>query len=122
MKVKNNVKKTWNVINSVLGRKKEEQLFKLRIDGKDINDEVEIANEFNNYFSNVAENLVNKIPTNNSRRKYWEYLRNRNLTIYNLIIVRTYVVLMTRFSSFCVYTRIFTDTYKIFVLHDLEVL
>ena len=122
MKVKNNVKKTWNVINSVLGRKKEKQLFKLRVAGKDINDEVEIANEFNNYFSNVAENLVNKIPTNNSRRKYWEYLRNRNLTIYNLIIVRTYVVLMTRFSSFCVYTRIFTDTYKIFVLHDLEVL
>ena len=78
LKVKNDVKKTWRVINSVLGRKKEKQLFKLRIDGKDINDDLEIANEFNNYFSNVANNLVNKIPTSSSRRKYWEYLRNRN--------------------------------------------
>ena len=32
LKVKNDVKKNWRVINSVLGRKKEKQLFKLRID------------------------------------------------------------------------------------------
>ena len=54
--VKNNVKNTWKVINSVLGRKKGKQLFKLRINGEDIKDEVKIADEFNNYFSNVASN------------------------------------------------------------------
>ena len=63
------MKKTWSVINSVLGRKKGKQLFKLSVDGVEIKDEVKIANEFNDYFSNVAKNLVDKIPTNNGRKR-----------------------------------------------------
>ena len=76
--VKNNVKKTWNIINSILGRKKGKQLFKLQVNGEEIKDEVKIANEFNSYFSNVAENLVEKIPSDIKRKSYKEYLRNRN--------------------------------------------
>ena len=75
--VKNNVKNTWKVINSVLGRKKGKQLFKLRINGEDIKDEVKIADEFNNYFSNVASNLVKKIPNDKIRKNYKDYLPPR---------------------------------------------
>ena len=66
--VKNNVKKTWNVINSVLGRKKGKQLFKLNVHVEEVNGEGKIANEFNTYFANVANNLVSNIP-NSDRRK-----------------------------------------------------
>ena len=45
-------------------------------------------------------------------------------SLYNAIIVHpcNSVVLMMRYSSFCVITHIFADIYKIFVLYDLEML
>ena len=50
LEVKNNVKKTWKVINTVLGRTKTKNLFKLSIDGKEVSDKKEIATKFNSYF------------------------------------------------------------------------
>ena len=59
-KRKNDVKGTWNVINSVLGRSKGKQLFKLIVDDKEITNKKALASEFNKYFSNVAKKLVKK--------------------------------------------------------------
>ena len=78
VKVKNNVKSTWKIINSVLGKKRGKQLFKLCIDGEEVVDEVKIANEFNDYFSKVAKNLVDEIPSDSSRKKFSDYLPRRN--------------------------------------------
>ena len=76
--VKNDVKGTWKVINSVLGRKKGRQIFKLSINGKEIKNETKIANEFNSHFSKVAEKLVKKIPKNTSRKRFYQFLGERN--------------------------------------------
>ena len=78
LKVKNDIKGTWKVINTVLGRSKNKQLFKLSIGGKEVKNETKIANEFNKYFSNIADNLVKEIPFINSRKRFNEYLGSRN--------------------------------------------
>jgi hypothetical protein len=77
-KVKNDIKGTWKVINSVLGRTKGKQLFKLTVEGRDLKNEFEIANEFNKYFSNVADILVSKIPVNVQGMRFYNYLGERN--------------------------------------------
>ena len=69
----------------MLGRNKCKQLFKLRIDGEEVTDETKIADEFNDYFSNVANNLVDKIPNDKKRKHFSHYLprRNNNSLIFN---------------------------------------
>ena len=78
IKVRNNIKGTWNVINSVLGRKKGKQLFKLSINGKEIKNKAKIATEFNSYFSKVAKNLVKQIPSCQWRKRFDKYLGEKN--------------------------------------------
>ena len=78
LKVKNDIKATWNVINSVLGRSKCTQLFKLSIDGREVRSEKEVANEFNDYFSKVAQNLLTSIPKAKSKKHFSDYLGARN--------------------------------------------
>ena len=78
LEVKNDVKGTWKIINSVIGRKKEGNLFKLSINGCEVKNEKKIANEFNKYFSRVAQKLVDKIPKNTRRRRFDQFLGLRN--------------------------------------------
>ena len=78
LEVKNDSRGTWSVINSVLGRKKDRQLFKLSINGCEIKNEKKIANEFNRYFSSVAQNLVDKIPKDTKRKSFGDFLGERN--------------------------------------------
>ena len=76
--VRNDVKGTWKIINSVLGRQRGKQIFKLSINGKEVKNETKIANEFNSYFSKVAEKLVKNIPESNSRKRFSRYLSGKN--------------------------------------------
>ena len=50
----------------------------LNINGKIITDQKRIANSFNQYFVNVADNLANKIPNKNTT--FQDYLKNPNKT------------------------------------------
>ena len=76
--VKNDVKKTWQVINTALGRKRGKQLFKISINGDEIKNETRIASEFNSYFSSIAEKLVKEIPNSKNRKKFYEYMGKKN--------------------------------------------
>ena len=51
--VRNDVKGTWKVINSVLGRASTREIIKLSVNGKEIKNKSRIATEFNDYFSKV---------------------------------------------------------------------
>ena len=77
--VKNDVKGTWKVINSVLGREKSKQLFKLSVNGIEVKNKAKIATEFNSYFSKVASNLVKKIPSCKWRKRFDKYLGVKNV-------------------------------------------
>ena len=78
IEVKNNVKETWKVINSTLGRYKTKGILKLSINGKEVKDKMAIANEFNSHFSQVSKKLVDKIQPCKWRKPFHKYLRNRN--------------------------------------------
>ena len=61
---KGNGKATWKVINEVLHRKKSDDQSRIVLekDGILLEDDVQIANEFNDYYINVAVNLAKTIP------------------------------------------------------------
>ena len=67
-KFKFDIKNTWATLNSILNRKKNKGKLPdyLILDGKEIHEKENIANAFNNYFSNIGPSLASKIPANNS--------------------------------------------------------
>ena len=73
-----NNKKKWSAINSLLnrqGKSKNSDIF-LNYNGKIITDQKAVSGKFNHYFTNVGENLSNKIPKPNT--KFQDYLKNPN--------------------------------------------
>ena len=62
-KFKNDMKKTWDTIKSVLNRphSKKDIPESLIIDGKEINDRITIAEKFNDFFINVGPKFAAKI-------------------------------------------------------------
>jgi hypothetical protein len=61
---KNNMKKTWQTLNNLLGRnvKPKTPSHFTDDDGSEIKDPIEIANKFNNFFTNIGPSLAAKIP------------------------------------------------------------
>ena len=73
----NNVKKTWQCINNLLGRGRSGSAASVFcINGKMICDPTFIANGFNDHFSNIAVDLVNQLPK--SSQHFKEYLTAAN--------------------------------------------
>ena len=62
MENKKNLKKTWQIINRLLGKSKVKTKNQFFINNELISDDAEIPNHINTYFSTIAENLVKKIP------------------------------------------------------------
>jgi len=48
-------KKTWNIINNILSRSKNNRPLSMMINGHESSDSTEIANSFNSYFANIAK-------------------------------------------------------------------
>ena len=71
-----NSKKVWTGINTLLNRNRKKQSTIYLEENGLISDSAQIANKFNNYFLNVADNLRAKIP--NKSNKYQDYLKNPN--------------------------------------------
>ena len=73
-KFKNDIKKTWQIINDVINRKDKKhstpEFFKIQ--DQNISDPVEIANAFNDFFINLGKNLANRItqPENITFQNY----------------------------------------------------
>ena len=64
--VKGNMKKTWAVLNEIMGKKRDHKsIQELHVDNNIISDQQQIANKFNDFFINVGPNLAKKIPGSN---------------------------------------------------------
>lgn len=62
-KAQGNVKKSWKLIKSIINKNLSNKTIKsICVDGSVVSEEDEIAESFNNYFSNVASNLDSTIP------------------------------------------------------------
>ena len=76
-----NCKKTWNVINSILHRQKNERLSnEFLVNNKIITNPKEIANRFNDFFVNIGHSLANRID--NSNVDFRSYLNNRSEVLF----------------------------------------
>ena len=63
---KSNPKKAWRSINNLLGkRNKNSKINELILEGNTLNNPKDIAEGFNNYFSNIGPDLASQIPTPN---------------------------------------------------------
>ena len=73
---KNNIKKTWETINTAIGKKGKElnypSLFILN--GKEISGFLNIAENFNTFFAGIGPELASEIPT--STKNFKEYLKD----------------------------------------------
>ena len=64
---KHNFSKTWNIISSVINNKKSTiKCSKFTHNGRDVTDDRNIANYFNQYFANIGPNLAKTIPNSSS--------------------------------------------------------
>ena len=73
-----NMKETWKTLNNLLGRNKLIKLpeFFKNLDGKKITDSKKIANNFNDFFTNIGTKLANKISSPDSN--YVSPLKSKN--------------------------------------------
>ena len=71
------IKGTWRLINSLLGKRYNSIAITLLIDGSEVNKSQLVANHFNNHFSTVAEKLVDSLPSSSST--FSEYLRTPSM-------------------------------------------
>lgn len=72
-KYNNDLKKTWQIIKSLIGAKDHESYIEeIEIGDQKITDNTIMAEKFNCYFSSIAKNLSSKIPT--STRKFSDYM------------------------------------------------
>ena len=75
---KNDIKKTWMGIKSIINTKNEisPKTSQLNVNGKMIDDPKSIANSYNNFFTNVGQNIDNDIPNINKSPE--SFLKQRN--------------------------------------------
>ena len=67
----------WEGIRSIINVKNEKSSnISLNIDNETITDDLTISNHFNNFFTSVAKNLVNKIPK--TPKSFHSYLKSSN--------------------------------------------
>jgi hypothetical protein len=72
---KHDTKQTWNVLNNILGRHTRTPISsRFKVGNSHITDPQTIANQFNNYFTNVGSNLARDIPAVNI--DYNHFLKN----------------------------------------------
>ena len=79
----NNMKQTWNTINTLLGKVRTKTCSSFKINNKITNDSQTISNHFNDYFTNVASELVKKLPITSHNHKKYLPLATSNLLYIN---------------------------------------
>ena len=75
------MKKTWQIINETLSRKKVDNMLPDTFikNGNELSDPKEIANAFNEYFSKIGSNLASNINCTEDGQSYKVYLQNPTL-------------------------------------------
>ena len=78
---KSSMKKTWQIINETLSRKKVDNILPDTFikNGNELSDPKEIAKAFNEYFSKIGSNLASNINCTEDGQSYKVYLQNPTL-------------------------------------------
>lgn len=79
----NNTKKIWSYINNKLNRKMQRnRIEKIDVNNKILSDSSEIAENFNNFFTNIGLDLDKAIPASNSGRLPHNSVQNDSLFLF----------------------------------------
>ena len=74
---KKDIKSTWKLINSIIGKKHKSNCRSLNIDGKIVHEPLKIANYFNKHFADVPNELVKSLKISRIKKKHFsEYLKS----------------------------------------------
>lgn len=78
IKYKNDIKQTWITLNLILNsRKKDKNLPDFfNINGKKVENSLDIANAFNTFFANLGPSLASKIPDTNNSQSFINFLNH----------------------------------------------
>ena len=68
------MKQTWNTNDTLLGKIQTKTCSSFKINNKTTNDAQTISNHFNDYFTNVASELVKKLPIPIASHNHKTYL------------------------------------------------
>ena len=91
---KNSIRNTWKVINLILNKQKSSKIITSIIsEGNLVSDPNEIADCFNDYFTNIGPNLASNILPTQSSLGFTEYLSNPNNKSVFLTPVNKYEVI-----------------------------
>ena len=71
---KKDIKRTWKLIKSIIGKKHKSNCRSLNIDGKIVHDPLKIANHFNKHFANVPNELAKSLHP--KKTHFSEYLKS----------------------------------------------
>ena len=80
-KYNSNMRRTWGVINDLLGRSKSKERFtSMNVNGEFCSDSQAIANQFNNFFTDIPKKLHEELPKikENARLEKCMKFLNRN--------------------------------------------
>ena len=119
--IKNNIKKTWQTINSIMSRnvtKKNQCIKSLIVDGITLHDDTEIAEAFNKHFSTVGKTIDESLPNLNNQfnhRNYTDPLRTSNSFFLAPITPSIISLIIERMKSKSTHI----DTYSIKILKYL---
>ncbi len=92
VKYKANLKMTWNTLNEILKRKNKKVIsHKMKVNGKQTSDAKEIADIFNNYFTNIGPNLAKQI-TSDCNLNYTNFLKQNISSRFNFVNVTEHEV------------------------------
>jgi exonuclease III len=97
---KSNPKEAWKTINSLLGRRNKPTIVnELKLGENSLTNPKDIAEGFNEYFSNIGPNLASQIDTSNSN--YETYVKNAEseFTAFQPVTVNLVYKLLTGLSS-----------------------
>ena len=74
--IKNNMKKTWRIINETLGKTNQKNNLPMCIEHNNtlITDPNRISNPFNDYFANIGSDLASNICADGNNEMYKQYL------------------------------------------------
>ena len=96
----NNPKEAWKTINDLLGRSSNETIVnELKINDSKITSNEEIANAFNEYFTNIGPSLVNSIDESNTSFKTFVKSAESKMDRFKLVSVGKVVKLLKGLSN-----------------------
>ena len=96
-KFKNDIKKTWQTIKTIINKNSNKSEFpsSFRMNDTIITDKQQIANSFNQYFTEIGPNLASSINTSTNSLTYQDYLREPTDNVFSFKHVDAAVVLNT---------------------------